>query len=55
MFYINIFKKFCLYTKLFTFKDTVVRVYKHVTKKNKIYLSCMVSGGMFVVSFFGFI
>ena len=50
MFYIYIFKDFCIYTNLFTFKKAVARVYKHITKKNKIYSSSMASGNMHVVN-----
>lgn len=39
------------HTNLFTFKEAFVRMYKHVAKKNKIYLSSMASDGMFAFSF----
>lgn len=50
MFYSYIVKDFCVYINLFTFKEVVVRVYKRVIKKNKIYFLFMFLGGMYVSS-----
>lgn len=50
MFYSYIVKDFCVYINLFMFKEVVVRVYKCVIKKNKIYFLFMFLGGMYVSS-----
>lgn len=45
------FKYFCIYANVFTFKEAVARVYKYNTKKNKSYLSSVALSGMPVVNF----